>query len=249
MLFPSTLPASTPDLMRVSAFQRYLNGVRADLAADSSHSRLTLLGPSLMQDLMRFEQEGRSAEVLEVLAACIRHSRNLLIHVSIYERVLPITVFASDWLVHCPVPMEQFLDYPLSDLSVLNVERAALKSPSEARSDFIAGSEHLAPLGPLLWELALRGAREELLPEIAGNVAYRIAPGVDLHMLRLSGTLAAAVHRLQRQAASLREIATWTGFDRGRSMRMLNGLYLQAGLMVSRTHPAATNEGWRGEPR
>jgi hypothetical protein len=27
-------------------------------------------------------------------------------------------------------------------------------------------------------------------------------------------------------------------------MRMLNGLYLQAGLMVSRTHPAATNEGW-----
>ena len=34
------------------------------------------------------------------------------------------------------------------------------------------------------------------------------------------------------------------GFDRARAMRMLNGLYLQAGLMVSRTHPAATNEGW-----
>ena len=29
-----------------------------------------------------------------------------------------------------------------------------------------------------------------------------------------------------------------------RAARLLNGLYLQAGLMVSRTHPAATNEGW-----
>jgi hypothetical protein len=29
-------------------------------------------------------------------------------------------------------------------------------------------------------------------------------------------------------------------------MRLLNGLYLQGGLMVSRTHPAAANEGWSG---
>jgi hypothetical protein len=27
---------------------------------------------------------------------------------------------------------------------------------------------------------------------------------------------------------------------------MLNGLYLQGGLIVSRTHPAATHEGWGG---
>ena len=37
--------------------------------------------------------------------------------------------------------------------------------------------------------------------------------------------------------------------DGPRAMRMLNGLYLQAGLMVSRTHPAATNEGWFGGTR
>jgi hypothetical protein len=31
-----------------------------------------------------------------------------------------------------------------------------------------------------------------------------------------------------------------------RATRLLNGLYLQTGLMISRTHPAATNEGWTG---
>jgi hypothetical protein len=32
-------------------------------------------------------------------------------------------------------------------------------------------------------------------------------------------------------------------------MRLLNALYLQAALRVSRTHPAATNEGWGGGAR
>jgi hypothetical protein len=30
-------------------------------------------------------------------------------------------------------------------------------------------------------------------------------------------------------------------------MRMLNGLYLQAALMVSRSHPAATNDDWSSD--
>ncbi len=100
----------------------------------------------------------------------------------------------------------------------------------------------------MLWELALRGSRDQLLPEIAGSAAYRIAPGMDLRALQLTGTLASAAQKLQRNTCSLREIAAWSGFDRERAMRMLNGLYLQAGLMVSRTHPAATNDGWNSAP-
>jgi hypothetical protein len=108
----------------------------------------------------------------------------------------------------------------------------------------VGEAAHYAPLAPLLWELALRGARAELLPEIAGQAAYRISPGVNLRALDLSGSLAVAVSRLRRETTNLREIALWPGFDRERAMRLLNALYLQAGLMVSRTHPAATNEGW-----
>ncbi|MBE0548152.1 MAG: hypothetical protein IH627_10970, partial [Rubrivivax sp.] len=90
--------------------------------------------------------------------------------------------------------------------------------------------------------LALRGARESLLPEIAGPAAYRVAPATALHRLGTTGTLGAAVDRLRHQFCNVREIASWPGFDRERATRLLNGLYLQAALMVSRTHPAAIHD-------
>ena len=96
---------------------------------------------------------------------------------------------------------------------------------------------------PLLWELALRGARETLLPEIAGPAAYRVAPGSALHRLGLSGSLQAAVEQLRQRPCNVAEIASWPGFDRERATRLLNGLYLHAALIVSRTHPAAINGG------
>jgi hypothetical protein len=49
---------------------------------------------------------------------------------------------------------------------------------------------------------------------------------------------------LHRESANLREMSEWPGLNRGRAMRLLNALYLQAALMATRTHPAATNDGW-----
>lgn len=234
--------------MRVSAFRRQMDGGAPSTGADELATRISQLGPSLLQDLMRFERDGHKGELLEVLAACVRHARNLLVHLQIEDRMLPMSVFASDGLMHMPLVMEQFLALPLGDLRVISFEPPTLRPPGErlhlARKLIGADAPKFYPLGPLLWELALRGSRDELLPEIAGNAAYRIAPGVDLRALQLSGTLAAATQKLQRSTCSLREITRWPGFDRARAMRMLNGLYLQAGLMISRTHPAATNDGW-----
>jgi len=51
------------------------------------------------------------------------------------------------------------------------------------------------------------------------------------------------------QTSNLREMAGWPGFDRERAMRLLNALYLQAGLIISRTNPAATNDGWFNSTR
>ncbi len=247
MMFESTLPLGEPDLMRVSAFQRHIGELVRSGEADTASGRLSSLSPSMVEDLMRFESQGRpgeTLEVLEVMAACVRHARNLLIHLQDEARVVPLTVFPSERLVHCPVPMQQLLDSRLTDLQVLHVEPAVRQPPGHPVTSLVGDAEEHAPLGPLLWELALRGSREDLLPEIAGQAAYRIAPGVDLRGLQLGGSLAAAVYRLARQTTNLREICDWPGFDRARAMRMLNGLYLQAGLMVSRSHPAATNEGW-----
>lgn len=240
-MFESTLPFGTPDLIRVSAYRRYLDEIGRAGDGDVGTSRLSALNPSLAEDLMRFEQAGGSGglELLEVMAACVRHSRQLLLQLKSAERVLPLTVFPSERLVHCPLHIDLLLGSRLTELQVLHVEPAVLRPPGHRDISLVADRDEYAPLGPLLWELAMRGARDELLPEIAGVAAYRIAPGLDLFGLNLGGSMAAAVERLKRQTTNLREIAEWPGFDRVRAQRLLNGLYLQAGLMVSRTHPAA----------
>lgn len=243
-MFQSTLPFGEPDLMRASAFQRYLDESARDGDADSMASRLSTLSPSLLLDLLRFEQQGRHGGVLEIVAACIRHARRLLLHLQAGDRMVPLTMFPVERLVHCPMPMRQFLDLPLGDLSVLHVEPALLRPPGDRVQAMVGEAQHYGPLGPLLWELALRGSRETLLPEIAGQAAYRISAGLNLRTLELGGSMAEAVARLKRETSNLRGIAQWPGFDRERATRLLNALYLQGGLMVSRTHPAATNEGW-----
>ncbi len=247
MMFESTLPVEAAGLMKVSDFRRHLDKIARDTEVGGATTRLSSLNPTLMQDLMRFDPSGPQdpgLEALEVLAAAVRHARRLRLHLEHESRVLPVTVFPAEHQVYCPLPMARLLESRLSELRVLHVEPAQLR-PLGERDELPLGEPHLyTALGPLLWELALRGSREELLPEIAGTAAYRVAPGADLGVLELSGTVAAAVARLRRETTNLREIAGWPGFDRARAMRMLNGLYLQAALMVSRTHPAATNEGW-----
>jgi hypothetical protein len=243
-MFPSTLPFGEPDLVRASAFRRYLDETETD--RDGLGSGLSSLSPSMLHDLLHLDRPPGTVELLEVLAACVRHGQSLLIHLEDDEHIVPLTIFPSERLVHCAMQMEQLLARRLDALRVLHLEPPILRPPGHPDRLRIGAPELHAPIGPLLWELALRGAREELLPQIAGSAAYRIAPGVDLRGLDLSASLAAAVQRLKRQTTNLREIAEWPGFDRGRAIRLLNALYLQAGLMVTRTHPAATNEGWFG---
>lgn len=243
MTFESTLPIGEPDLMHVSAFQRYLDELVREHGGDTTASMLSSLSPSLLQDLLRFDQDGRGRplELLEVLAASVRHARGLAVHLQLDAKVVTLTVFPVERLVHCQIPVPELLGHRLGELQVLHVEPAVMRPPGD-RERSLVGEPHLYhPLGPVAWELALHGAREDLLPEIAGSAAYRVAPGLNLRDLGVSGTLAAAVRRLQRQTTNLREMADWPGFDKARAMRLLNALYLQAGLIVSRTHPAATS--------
>jgi hypothetical protein len=46
--FESTLPLGEPELMRVSAFERYLDELRRE-SGDASLTRLSSLNPSLLQ--------------------------------------------------------------------------------------------------------------------------------------------------------------------------------------------------------
>lgn len=245
-MFHSTLPQDAPDLMRASDFRRYLAAGDGTPAAGASASRLGDLTESLMQDLMRFEHQGRHGELLEVLAACIRHTQDLAIHLQWSGFVLTLTVFPKQRLAHAPVPIGEVLAGDLTALKVLQVERATLRPPGDAETALIGDAAHYHPLHPLLWTIALRGPAEALLPEIGGQAAYRVAPGLALRGLEISQSMTATITHLRRQTCNLREITALPGMDRASAVRLLNALYLQAGLIVSRTHPAATNEGWFG---
>lgn len=253
VMFESTQPVEAAELMRVSAFRRYVqNDTHTDSESARLSTRLTALHPSLVQDLRRFEAPAGPApalELLEVLAAAMRHGNRLRIHLQYEARTLPLTVFPAQRLVYCPVPMAMLMELPLCNLQVLHVEPAVLNAPGDPKGSRLGVPRMYTPLGPLLWELSLRGAREDLLPEVSGVAAYRVAPGTDLSALDLTGTVSAAIYRLQRDNANLRDISRWPGFDRGLAMRLINALYLQAALIVSRMHPAASQESWQRSQR
>lgn len=222
-------------------------GRAAEEALDSTAgvTRLSSLSPSLMADLQRFGSESGgsgSLDTLAMLAAAVRHGRSLRAMVQVDQHSVPITLFPTARVAHSPVPMISLLSGRVQDWRLLQVAPAELKSPGAA--ELQAQSHNYTPLPLLLWAVAQRGSRETLLPEISGTAAYRVTPSADLRLLELTGTLLAAVERLRRHSTNLRDIASWPGFDKPRAQRLLNGLYLQAALLVSRTHPAATNDGW-----
>jgi hypothetical protein len=242
-LFETTLPAGEPELMRVSAFRRYLGEGDTEMG-EAATSRLSSLSPSMQADLARFEQDGGSSEILEIMAACVRHAKRLTMQLQFSDRVVPLSVFPNERLVHCPMDLAELIENVLPELRVLHVEAAVLGVPGDSHTAMVGEPQFYSALSPVLWELAMRGLRSELLPEIAGAAVYRVAPGLDVDQLPAKGAALAATLRLRRQPASLRDIAGWPGLDRPRAARLLNALYLHAGLIVSRSHPDAVGDGW-----
>ncbi len=245
-LFDSTIPFGEPELLRTSAYERYLAELDRDPIPGSPASRLSQLSSSLQADLWQHEQRTGSYEIVEVMAACLRHSSRVTVHLQCVDRVVPLTVFPRERLVHCPMNLDELVERHLPQLHVMHLEPATLRPPGDPVRELIGEPRLYRSLMPLLWVLALRGPRRDLLPEIAGPAVYRVSPALDLDAAPISGSLRAAIERLRRQAVSFGTIAAWPAFDRERAARLLNALYLQAGLITSRSHPDAVRESWFG---
>ena len=243
-LFDSTIPFGEPELLKASTYRRYLDELDADSTLGGESSRLNQLSPSLQADLQRADQRGGVSETVEVIAACVRHSTRVTVYLQCAGRVLPLTVFPQERLVHCPMDLDEFVSRHLAQARVMHLEPAVLRPPGDAERELIGESRLYHPLTPLLWELAMRGPRHELLPEIAGPAVYRVSPSLDIEALPLTGALRPGMDRLRRKAMPLSAIAAWPGFDRERASRLLNAIYLQAGLIVSRSHPDAVRDSW-----
>ena len=249
-MFDSTIPFGEPELIRASRFRHYLPRHDGTAVPGVVSPGLASLSPSLLADLQRCETREQRSETLDVLAACVRHAQPVTVHLQCGDRAVPLTVFPQERLVHCPMPMDTLLAQRQPELLVIHIEAALRAAPADAATRRVRpGSDpasDLHPLGPLLWDLALHGGRRELLPEIAGPAVYRVSFGLQTGEMTIPDTLMAAVQRLRREPCHLRDIAGWPGFDRERAARLLNALYLQSGLIVSRSHPDALRDSWFG---
>jgi hypothetical protein len=230
-------------LWRISAFER----LRTQHGGLPREGAKTLLPSTLMSELqhLQFDTPG-GGDPLEVIAACLRHHEAALLYLEHDGLVWPLTLFPLQRQYHAPRPLlPPAAD--LRDVKLLGVEPPGVRPPGHWMHERIAHGERYAPLPPLLWALALQGPRRELLSEIGGTAAYR-ATLSRADTPQLPGAFAPALQRLRTQSASLRTIASWPGMGLERASRLLNALYIVAGLVVTRTHPAARSEpgGWRG---
>ncbi|MBX3644037.1 MAG: hypothetical protein KF720_13330 [Rubrivivax sp.] len=227
-------------LWRISAYER-MRLQRAS-SAFAQLGENTMLPTTLLADLRQLEGRRQEGDVLEILAACMRHRQAALICLEYQGLVWPITVFPNELVYHSPRDMALATRDGLATLKVLSCDAPGMRPPGHWVHERVGRIEHYHPLKPLLWQMALHGPRSERLSEISGQVAYRVTLSREDRLLA-PGALGPAADRLRANSAALRDIAQWPGMSTERACRLLNALYLSSALMVMRSHPAAAHEG------
>ena len=235
----------TSSLWRVSAFRKARREGRLDFGDRAD--RATLLPTTLLADLRRLQVDGGDGDVLEVIAACLRNHEAALLCLEQGEFVWPVTLFPREGLYHSPRDASSMTaGSGLARLRVLSIEPPGVRTPGDPMHERIASADRYRPLSGLVWVAALNGPRSTLLAEISGRVAYRVVPSKS-GFPSARGAIASAVRRLEREPAPLRDIARWPGMSVERASRLLNALYLGSALMITRSHPAASDapRNWR----
>lgn len=229
-----------PELWRISDYER----MRMNTGT-SGYMKLegpTVLPTTLMAELHRLDERNAADDTLEVMAACMRQREAALLYLQHGDYVWPVTLFPVQMLYHSPREMAATTVERLDDLKLINIEPPGVRPPGHWMYERVGQAAHYRPLLQLLWLVALRGPRRELLAEVSGTAAYRAVKNPATENLTAPGALAPALQKLRREAASLRDIASWPGMSVERASRLINALYVAQCLMMTRTHPAARDE-------
>lgn len=226
-------------LWRISSYERMRVERSSSVFAQLGEN--TVLPTTLLADLRHLENRREESDVIEVLAACMRHRQGALLCLQYEDLVWPITVFPAELVYHSPRDLALASPLALAGLKVLSCDSPGVRPPGHWMHERVGRPEHYRSLKALLWNLALNGPRNVLLSEIGGTVAYRATVSRE-DRLYAPGALGPAAERLRRESVSLRDMAKWPGLSLDRASRLLNALYLTSGLMVMRTHPAARDQ-------
>lgn len=208
-------------------------------------TRDTVLSTTLMADLRRVESTRDGLDLLEVVAACVRHREPALLLLDREHLIWPLTLFPDRMMVHSPNDFVAATQQGIGDIRLFSIDPPGVRPPGHWRNDRVADLEHYRPLGPVLWRLAMLGPRGHLLDEIAGKTAYRAlrrdADGAGT--VETGSAIGAALVRLHGESATVDAIARWPGMGMERACRMLNALYLTTNLMVLRSPSAVRRPG------
>jgi hypothetical protein len=225
--FPPTQPIRTGAAVPRGA------GDPDGLADWREQPRKTAFTTSMRADLRKLADAPQHCNALAVVAASVRHSHPMAMKLQVRDRVTTLAVFPRLRQFRCEVDLCTLAPAQMAQLRLVQVEQVPPLEPSLGP----AGRLGLGPLSPMLWHLAKYGPTEALLPEIAGPAVYRVSPSLQLASLPPDPEVMAVLKQMRRRPLLLEDLAQSPGFSRARACRLLNAVYLQAGLIVSRSLP------------
>jgi len=222
-----------------SSFDRYRQATGHSGFARLDDTLISTFSPSLkanLQEAAGVDYAGQGGDVLEAVAACIRHGESAMLVLRCERLVWPVTLFPHKGIYHCPQDLTvQAATASLAKIRMDGIEPSIVPTPEVAMYRGGADPSDYHALQPLLWALSLYGPRRALLTEIAGNVAYRALIDDGVVELVAPGALGSALRRLKKETVSLKTMTTWPGMTVERASRLLNALYLVSGLMMTRS--------------
>ena len=125
-------------LWRISAYERMR--LERSSSAFAQFGENTLLPTTLLADLRHLGSHREGGDVLEVLAACMRHRQSALVCLQYEDLVWPLTVFPGELVYHSPRDMALAAPDGLSALKLLSFDAPGLRPPGHWMQE--AGRPH-----------------------------------------------------------------------------------------------------------
>ena len=104
-----------------------------------------MLPEKLLGDFQHLEQMDQNREILEVIAACMRHREAALLHLQ-YEGLLwPVTLFPAAMTYQSPRDLAQTIASGLMHASLHSVEPPGVRPPGNRRHEGVSSAQQAAP--------------------------------------------------------------------------------------------------------
>jgi hypothetical protein len=194
------------------------------------------LSSAMQAELQRLAALPWHFGALAVFAASVRHAQPIAVHVQTSDKAFLLSIFPRERFFQCAHDFSEFQPDDLALLRLVRIEPVLPLLMGDMPSGKASGFR-LGALGVLLWQLALHGPTNELLPEIAGPANYRLTPSLHLSGLPMHSGLLPVLQKMRSRPCTVDELAHGTSLGPTQVKRLLNAVYLQSGLIVTRSSP------------